>query len=71
MLFGHGFPRFRESNSHGDDCAQHAGPLCDTKTVRTQRRPPPSRQQQACSRLAERFPNVDIALFGNAAFIVD
>ena len=54
-----------------DDRAQHARSLGDPKTPRPQCRPLPDPQQKACGRLAQRFPDIDVALLGDAPLIVD
>lgn len=61
----------RELARDRNDRAQHARALGDPKTPGTQRGPLPDSQQKARGRLAKRFPDVDIALFGNPSLIVD
>jgi hypothetical protein len=53
------------------DRAQHARPFGDPQAPRSHCRPSPDPQQQACSRLAERLPYGDVALFADMTFKID
>jgi|SRR5450631_4464438 len=54
-----------------DDRAQHARSLGNPKAPGAQCGPLPDAQQKTRGRLAKRFPDADIALFGNPSLIVD